>query len=62
MQPTINLDTSAKALNTQADLKAAEIEDIVMRDFEKPVKNWSTTSMSQYVTTFAEGLLKSINE
>ena len=62
MQPTMNLDTSAKALNTQADLKAAEIEDIVMRDFEKPVKNWSTTSTSQYVTTFAEGLLRSINE
>ena len=62
IQPTMNLSTSANAMNIQADLKAAQLEDIVMRDFEKPIKNWSKTSTSQYVTSFAEGLLKSITE
>jgi hypothetical protein len=33
-----------------------------MRDFDKPIKNWSDTPTSEYVTSFAEGLLKSIAE
>ncbi len=55
----MNLTNAANAMNLQADLKAAELQDIVAQDFLKK-KNWSYSTTSEYVTTFAEGLLKAV--
>ncbi len=33
--PTMNLSTSANAMNVQADLKAAELKDLVSQNFTK---------------------------
>jgi hypothetical protein len=60
IQPTMNLDTAAKTLNTQTDLKSAELEEICYLDFQFPNKRWSTKPTAPYVTSFAEGLLKSV--
>ena len=58
----MNLKTSSDAMNLQADLRAAELEDIIMRDYSKPTKFWSNSPTSKFVTTFAEGLIKSVTE
>ncbi len=55
----MSLTTAANAMNVQTDLKAAELKDIAAQDFLKK-KNWSDSATSEYVTTFAEGLLKSV--
>ncbi len=33
MQPTINIDTSAKTLNIQADIKVAKVEENIDQDY-----------------------------
>ena len=56
----MNLTTAENSVNVQVDFKAAEIKDIVAQDFLKKRKNWSNSPTSEYVTTFSEGLLKSM--
>ena len=55
VKPTMNLDTAAKALNTQADLKAAELDERVIHEFQKPEKDWSSYPTAPYSTSTAEG-------
>ena len=62
MRPTMNLDTSASSINMQADLKAAQIDDLIYSEFTKPKKVWSQSLTSKYVLTFAEGLLKTVRD
>ncbi|KAL7529904.1 hypothetical protein ACHAXR_003219, partial [Thalassiosira sp. AJA248-18] len=60
MQPTMSMSTSAKTLNLQADLKAAELKKIAHDDFVNTNKHWSDKPTSKFTTTFGEGLLKSV--
>ena len=62
MRPTMNLDTSASSINMQADLKGAQIDDMIYSEFMKPRKIWSQSLTSKYVVTFAEGLLKAVRD
>ncbi len=55
----MNLTVAANAMMVQAYLKGAELQDIVAQDFLKK-KNWSNSTTSDFVTTFAEGLLKAV--
>ena len=58
----MNMDTSAKTLNLQSDLKAAELADIIYQDFQYKDKRWSDSATSEFVTTFCEGLLFETND
>jgi hypothetical protein len=40
LNPTMDMDTSAKTFNLQQDLKAAEIEEIIYYDFTHTDKRW----------------------
>jgi hypothetical protein len=53
----MDIDTSAKTLNIQQDLKAAEIEEMTYFDFTHTDKRWSKLSTSPYTVSLAEGLL-----
>ena len=46
----------------QADLKAAQIKDMIHSEFIKPTKNWSNSLTSKYVLTFPKGLLKAVQD
>ncbi len=60
MQPTMNLDTSSKTLNLQANLKAREVEEIIFNDYHYSDKTWSSLPTTPYTTTFAEGIINGI--
>ena len=60
MQPTMNMETSSKTLNTQAYLKAKEIEVIIYHDYHFSDKTWSQYPTAPYTTTVAEGIISSI--
>ena len=62
MKPTMNLDTSAQTLNLQSDLKAAELEDMIYRDYHCTDKHWSDSPSSPFTTTFGEGLINAVYE
>ena len=51
------MDTSAKTLNIQQDLKAAQIEEMIYFDFTHTDKRWSKLPTSPYTVSLAEGLL-----
>ena len=55
----MNLDTAAKTINKQQDLKVAELEEIICSDYEKNNKTWSDYPTSPYTTSFAEALIRS---
>ncbi|KAL7465293.1 hypothetical protein ACHAXS_005615, partial [Conticribra weissflogii] len=57
MLATMNLDTAAKNLNAQSDLKAAEIEESIYYDYQRNVKHWSSHPTSPFTTTLAEGII-----
>ncbi len=60
MQPTMNLDTSSKTLNLQANLKAREVEEIIFNDYHYSHKTWSSLPTAPYTTTLAEGIINGI--
>ncbi len=62
MQPTMNMDTSSKTLNTQASLKSKEIEEIIFNDYHYKDKTWSNWPTAPYTTNVAEGIIVSIME
>ncbi len=62
MQPTMNMDTSSKTLNTQASLKSKEIEEIIFKDYHYKDKTWSKSPTAPYTATVAEGIIVSIME
>lgn len=40
MQPTINIDTSAKTLNVQVNPKFVDLEEIMNQDYHFSDKTW----------------------
>ncbi len=58
----MNLDSSASSINMQADLKAAQIEDMIHSEFIKPIKKWSNSLTSKHDLSFPEGLLKAVRD
>ncbi len=56
IQPTMNVDTSVKTLNTQASLKCSKVDEIIYHDFQNN-KSWSATTTAPYTTSFDEGLI-----
>ena len=37
--PTMNMDTAAKAMNMQSDIKASSLKEVVYNDFTRSQKN-----------------------
>ena len=58
----MNMDTAAKTLNLQSHLKAAELEQMIYRDFSKPNKSWSNLPTAPHTVKFAEELIKVVEE
>ena len=58
----MNLDTAAKTINIQQDLKAAELKKLVYADNIKRIKLWSSLPMAPYTTTIGEELMKHVHE
>ena len=56
MQPTMNMDTAAKTLNLQTDVKVSEVEAMIYDDFTKTDKRWSNKPTAPYLVSFGEGL------
>jgi len=60
LKPTHGMDASAQTLNLQSDVKAAELNDLVFRDYSQSLKNWSITPTPVHLATFGEGLVKAV--
>ncbi|KAL7525758.1 hypothetical protein ACHAXR_001148, partial [Thalassiosira sp. AJA248-18] len=60
MQATTNMTTSAKTLNLQAGIRAAELQKIAYDDFVNNDKKWSDKPTSKFTTSFGEGLFKEV--
>ena len=58
----MNLDTAAQAINVQQDIKVAELEQIILHDYVKINKNWSSYPTSTRTTSFGEGLAKKVHD
>ena len=48
IKPTMDMNTAAKAINVQQDIKALELNELVERDFKKKAKNFSTLPTARY--------------
>ena len=62
LSATMGMDSAAKALNVQQDLKAAELNAIVERDFTHKNKNFSSLPTARYTHQRAEGIIKQIHD
>ena len=60
LKPTMGMDSSAQTLNLQSDIKAAQLEEIIFKDYKYSNKKWSNTPTAPYTTTFGEGLIKEV--
>jgi len=61
VRPTMGMDTAAKALNVQQDIKAAELDAIFHRDFTRRDKNFSNLPTCKYTHRHAESLINIIH-
>lgn len=61
MQPTMNMDTSAKTLDTQSSLKASEVEELIYYDYQHNKKLWSTSPSALFTTSLGESLIVTTN-
>ena len=57
LKPIMNLDTSAKTMNTQTSIHVHECEEIIFRDANCTHKKWSNLPGSSHTVTLAEGIL-----
>jgi hypothetical protein len=57
VQPVMNLDTSAKTLNTQSIIKAHELEALIFEEANRTQKKWSNLPTSSHAVSLAEGIL-----
>jgi hypothetical protein len=57
IKPTMDMDTSAKMINTQTDIKVAELEEMTYRDVHFRYKRWSQLPTAPYTVTNAQGIL-----
>ena len=62
VNPTMNMNTAAKAMNMQSDIKASSLEEVVYMDFTKSHKKWSKYPTAPHTTTIAEGAIVSVME
>ena len=53
----MNLDTSAKTMNTQTSIRVHECEEIIFRDANCTHKKWSDLPSSSHTVTLAEGIM-----
>ena len=60
MQPTMSMDTSAKTLNLQSDLKAAQLDELIYQDYLLSDKKWCTSASSSRTMTLGEGLVQEV--
>jgi hypothetical protein len=58
LKPTMDLDTSANTINTQTDIKVAELEEIIYRDYYFKHKRCSNLPTSLYTVSNVEAILK----
>jgi hypothetical protein len=57
IKPTIDMGTSAKTINTQTDIKVAELKEMLYRDVHFRHKQWSQLPTAPYTVKNAEGIL-----
>ena len=62
VKPVMNIDTSAKTLNTQTNIKCRELEGLIFQEATCTRKTWSTLPTSSHAVTVAEGILKAMME
>ncbi len=62
VKATMNLDLSAKILNTQTNIRVAECKKIIYQEATCTHKKWSCLplSTSQYTVTVAEGVMQAM--
>ena len=60
VKATMNLDLSAKTLNTQTNLRVAECDDIIYQEATHTHKKWSSLPTSQFTVTVAEGIIQAM--
>ncbi len=47
IQPSMDMDTSAKTINTQIDIKVAELEEIIVREVYHRHNRWLIASLAK---------------
>jgi hypothetical protein len=57
VKATMNLDLSAKTLNTQTSIRVAECDEIIYQEATKTHKKWSNLPTSKYSVSVAEGIM-----
>ena len=55
--PMMNVDTSAKTMNTQTSIRVHECEEIIFREANCTHKKWSNLPSSSHMVTLAEGIM-----
>ena len=60
MKPTMNMYMSVKCPGIQSNLKVAEFDEMIIHNYKKRDKQWSSNVTSPYTTTFAEGTIAKI--
>ena len=55
--PMMNVDTSAKTMNTQTSIRVHECEEIIFREANCTHKKWSNLPSSSHTVTLAEGIM-----
>ncbi len=54
----MDVDTSAKTLNTQTSIRVAECGEITIHEANRTHKKWSQLPTSEYTVTPAEGIFR----
>ena len=62
MKPTMNMDNAAQAINTQQDLKVAELEAMILNDFLLKNKLYSDLLTAPHSVSLGEGLMKAAHD
>jgi hypothetical protein len=58
VKATMNLDLSAKTLNTQTSIRVAECDELIYQEATKTHKKWSNLPTSKYIVSVAEGIMQ----
>ena len=60
VKATMNLDLSAKTLNTQTSIRVAECDELIYQEATKTHKKWSNLPTSKYIVSVAEGIMQAM--
>lgn len=60
VKATMNVDLSAKTLNTQTSIKVAECDELIYQEAIRTHKKWSRLPTSAFLVTVAEGILQKV--